>query len=389
MRKKRLPMIIHDLSKAPRALKAICTILILAGCCLGKTGCGVTGSGWQAHRYGLFDMVWASIDSTLPDQVQKLDNTWKNVLNNGYVTTDSTGQGEIKKNTCHAYIFQSGSGLMKKEYLSACPKGAVCTISLKNCSGITVVTLPAKITFKGTYVTIIVDNSRETVIVMSSEGIATVTPKEKSYPSFDVGPGYGAYAVTSAKRGEAGLFFGFAPGELRDLGQFIVPIENLGQIQQVQSANLIATSQRLPIIPIPAPNSVNLTLLNGKYDDSRVLEAIVRGVNIYPILDRDFLGIPFYFTAQGERTNLRSLGYDPELSNQLFQQAGVKHGTEMILAYDESIPGLSSLAAFIADEMNKTGAIIVKLQGVNLKDNENPLAGLEESGLPVLFMGGG
>jgi hypothetical protein len=379
--------ILKSLRHAALVLAAISLVFITCGC--GTPGVQVPGSGWQAQRYGQYNIVWASTNISFPDEMQELDNTWRQVISDGYVTTDASGQGKVNRGACNAFVFQSGSGAFKQEYYSACSKSTTCTTTLVNCTGITVVTLPGNITFKGSTITIVVNNPMETVMVMSTDGMAVVTPSDSSMPAFEVPAAQGAYAVTSKSREQAQAFFGFGPGEIRDLAAFVVPIENSGQIQQVQSANLISVHQGLPVIPLPTPYTLQLSWLDEKYDDIRLSQAIVLGAPLPPILDKLFPGILVYFSTQGERIDLRSIDYDPARSMQLLAEAGYPQGQEMVLAYDESIPGTQELAATIADSLNQNGQISMSLQAVNLFKDENGLNELiSTAGPPVLLLSG-
>lgn len=368
------------------------------------TGCGgqaatpavqLTKSGWEAQRYLLFNKVWASITSL--QQVDILNNTWKSVLLNGYVTTDATGQGKLRKgasSACTVYVFQSSHAGVTEEAISTCPKGSTstsCTNAstwlLTNC-GISAVTLPAKINFKGTAVTIIEYRDLEAVVVLSSEGVAVVTPNDQPDMPFEVNPTRAAYAVTPEFRQQAESFFGFPPGTEVNFDQFIAPIEQMNQVQQVQSANLVLRNQNLPIVPLPVPFMLGLRWLNEQPDNMRLSEAIAQSINWNSSMEQTFPGIPLLFETQGQRLDLRSFPYDPGNGAALLAESGYPAGQEMVIAFDESIPGLADLAFNMSNELTNNAGLAINVQPFNPDSAEGLFADLEARKIPVLILSG-
>ncbi len=387
-----------DLHRAILWLMLIVIFALTGGCGPApQPGVQVTKTGWEAQRYGLYNKVWGSTIST--SQVDLLTNTWKKIVVNGYVTTDSNGQGKMRKdypsNTCTVYVFQQSSAGVLSEAITTCPKGTTgqgCTNAstwlLNNC-GIRAVTLPASVVFKGTMVTIIEYRELEVAVVLSSEGVAEVTPTDQPDQVFEVHPGLAAYAVTNEFREQAEGFFGFPPGVEVDFEQMIGPIESMDQVRQIQSANLILRSQGLPMVPLPEPIVLGLRWLTDQPEDFRVTEAAINFID-WVKLGQIFPDVPMpsAFEAHGETLDLRSIPYDTENARRLLDEAGYPTELEIFLVYDESIPGLADLAFAIADELRAYQRFVVNIQSFNPDNAEAVFAELEATNLPILVLSG-
>ena len=386
----------------------LCMVMIIifgsiVGCGSGSVpvtgntpGVQVVSSTWKAQRYGAFAKVWGS--TTTQMQLDLLNNTWKSIVVNGYVTTDVTGQGKMTNSTnsaCVVYVFQNSSAGITNEEISTCPRGSTstsCTRTstwlLNNCK-IRAVTLPASVTFKGTMVTIIEYRDLETVVVLSSEGVAEVSPVEQPDQIFEVNPGQAAYAVTNEFREQAESFFGFPPGLEVGFDQMIAPIEQMDQVHQIQSANLILRSQGLPIIPLPEPFILGLRWLNEIPQDSRVTQAIANSIDwanlqsLYPDLP-----MPAVFEAQGQTLDLQSIPFDTETARRLLSEAGYSSGQEMFILFDESISGLADLASGIAGELTSNAGFVVNISSFNSDNAEGVFAELDKTNLPILVLSG-
>lgn len=387
-----------DLHRVFLWLMLIVIFVLMGGCGPApQPGVQVTKTGWEAQRYGLYNKVWGSTIST--SQADLLTNTWKKIVVNGYVTTDSNGQGKMRKdypsNTCTVYVFQRSSAGVLSEAITTCPRGTTgtsCTNAstwlLNNC-GIRAVTLPASIVFKGTMVTIIEYRELEVAIVLSSEGVAEVTPTDQPDQVFEVHPGLAAYAVTNEFREQAEGFFGFPPGVEVDFEQMIGPIESMDQVRQIQSANLILRSQGLPMVPLPEPIVLGLRWLTAQPEDFRITEAVANSVN-WVSLAETFPDIPTprVFEAQGQILDLRSMPYDTENARRLMAEAGYPDGLEIVLVFDDSIPGLANLASAMTDDLIGSGIFIVNMQPFNPDNAEAVFAELEATNLPILVLSG-
>ncbi len=392
----------HHLIHWRRIIPCLLVIFILGS----VTGCGgaatsmpgvqVTKSGWQAQRYGAYSKVWGS--TVTPMQLDLLNNTWKSIVLNGYVTTDANGQGKMKKgttSTCTVYVFQRSSAGILSEAITTCPRGSTgtgCTNAstwlLNNC-GIRAITLPANITFKGTMVTIIEYRDLEVTVILSSEGVAEVTPTDQPDQYFEVNPGLAAYAVTNEYREQAEGFFGFPPGVEVGFDVMVGPIERMDQVHQIQSANLILQSQGLPMVPLAEPVILGLRWLNAQPEDFRVSEALATSIDWVRLQETypDF-PLPVVFEAQGQTLDLRRVPFDIESANVLLAEAGYGSGFEMIIVFDESIRGLSEIAYAIAAELTENIGIAVTIQSFNADNAEGVFAELDATNLPVLVLSG-
>lgn len=367
-------------------LAALLLLLFTVVACTGTPGVQVSGSGWYARRW-VNDTAYASTNSSMPEDVYPLGNTEQEVNDDGYVTTDANGQARVRKGSWTCYIFQNGSGATAQEYFQGCARGPSCTITCSG-SGLSVVTLPANITINST-VTIVVFQELGAVVVLTSEGSAEVMPRGGGMPSFVVtgeDGGNGAYAVLPENLDKAINFFGFGPGEMRKFPDFIVPIQNMGQYQQLQSANLVLLENNLPIVPLPEPYSLILRWVGDEYD-ARIANAILRTANLQPLFDKELMGIPVFFSVKEEKIDARAVDFNPDLGKQLFMEAGFPQAQPMILAYEERIPGALALAQQIAADLAESGWINFTLQPVYLLENPNILDELRKGGTPVLHLG--
>ncbi len=378
-----------------------CLVLIVMFWALG--GCGsspgvqVTESGWQAQRYGLFNNVWGS--TIAPLQLDLLNNTWRSIVVNGYVTTDSAGQGKMRKdypsNTCTVYVFQSSSAGVTQETISSCPRGSTSTNCTKtstwlfNTCKIRAVTLPANITFRGTVVTVIEYRELETAVILTSDGVAEVTPTDQTEKYFEVNPGLAAYTVTGEFRQQAEAFFGFPPGVEVTFDQMIVPIEQMDQVRQIQSVNLILYSLQLPVIPLPEPFTLGLYWLTAQPEDFRVSEAITNFID-WEKMNAAFpnLPMPRVFDVHGEVLDLRAMPYNPDNGMMRLDEAGYGEPIQIYLAFDETIPGLADLAYAISTELMSYNRFAVTVQPFNPETAGDMFTELEAKNLPVLVLGG-
>lgn len=400
---------IHHLINWRRIIPCLLVILIfgsVVGCgpapaapapaAANTPGVQVITSDWKAQRYGTFDKVWGSWNTQL--QLDRLYNTPKQIVLNGYVTTDANGQGMMKNSAnsaCVVYVFQKSYAGVTNEAISTCPRGSTstgCTRTstwlLNNCK-IRAVTLPATVKFKGTMVTIIEYLDLEVTVILSSEGVAEVTPTDQPDQYFEVNPGLAAYAVTPEFRQQAEDFFGFPAGVEVGFDAMVGPIERMDQAHQIQSANLILQSQGLPFVPLAEPVILGLRWLNEQPEDFRVSEAMATSIDWAKLRETypDF-PIPAVFEAQGQTLDLRTIPFDIENARRLLAEAGYGSGLEMYIVYDESIPGLADIAYAISSELTGNLGFAVTVQSFNADNAERVFAELDATKLPVLVLSG-
>lgn len=369
-------------------------ILILFSACSPPVGVQPTVTGWQAQRYLLFDKVWASISSA--SSLDLLDNTWKSVLANGYVSTDAAGQAKMKKgSSCIVYVFQKSGFLVTEEVISTCPKGSgssgcsnVSTATLQNC-GIRVATLPAGVTFKGTLVTLVDYQELETVVVFTSEGVATITPHEDAALSFDLAPDQAGYWVTPEYREQAMSVFGFEPGMPVDFGRMAAPVESLGLIDQLRSANLVLKSQGRPLIPVVMPYRLGLSWYDPAFDVGSLPDVISLGAEWNALLkNSEFQEAQFWFNNQGEMRDLLTFGFDPDKAQARLAEGGYPNGQEIVLAFDESLPGMAHLAESIRAAFLEMKLIVFDLRPYNPDTADAVFKELSAAKPPLLILGG-
>lgn len=385
-----------------RILHRLVLLLFLGGvsaflnACTGS-GVQVTKSGWEAQRYLLFDEVWASTDLGTPTDLHRLNNSWEELALNGYLTTKTNGQGKMRQgNSCTVYVFKSSGFLASsKETISTCPRGSTgagCTDAstalLSNC-GASVVTLPATISFIGTQVIVIEYRRLESVAIIVAEGTAVVDPVDEVQPTFEVTAQRAAYAVTPDFQPQAEQFFGFPPGVEIDWVEMVQPIQDMDQVDQIQSANSILRGQDEPLVPLPQPFQVGMRWINEVTDDIRLSQAIAfmvdwnqASANLLPP------EIPLVFVSQGEQIDLRVTQLDPDQGFQLMEEAGFATDELVMLAYDQSIPELAGLAEQMQAWLLEMGGITVELIAVDPQQAAEILENLREPGMHAIFLGG-
>jgi hypothetical protein len=369
-------------------------IALLATQCEPPDSVQVGDSGWDAQRYINFDEVHGNINNL--NDLERIYSAWKNIVNGGYVTTDEDGQARMYRPDdagCPGYVFvfQETTLSGSETVLSTCQRGDACaenaTFFLENCD-ITLTTLPATINFIGTQVTIIENRELESVVVLTSEGSAIVSTVDGE--KFEVEENSAAYAVTPELRDKAVEFFRFGPGEVVGFENFVEPIEALGVTPQIQRANLILVGNGLPVIPIPEAYNLQLRWLNDKPEDTRLALAVLYSFEWGPDQEATFAKIPFLFTTPAETLDVREFAVnDPELSAAYLDEGGYPDGFELIITYDNSIPGVEELAIHMAKLLQEYGLFHINDVLQFDVDNAGDLfTELEGSEIPVLVLRG-
>ena len=337
------------------------------------------GAGWEVQRYLAFDSVWASLDQQLV--VEKLpDGTWRELVADGYVTTDVAGQGRIRRDNCTAWVFQTSSWGFRREEVAACERGSTSvqcstasTALFQNCA-ISVVTLPATVTMQGTVVTVVYHRDAGVTLAIVHEGGVLMTPAREPDAAFEV------------PTGVAGLVTG---GEFRrvELEEAARIIEELGQVDQVQRANLLVREHGLPIVPLVQPFALGLRMLPDSADE-RLVQALTYAAE-WPVLMRETFpdqDVPFYLTVAGKEIDLRDAPFSPDASKELLAEAGYPNGIELVLWYDSGIEELPPLTDFLAG-MLEEGGFFVEIRPVSPDEAPEVLADASTSQEPVLWIG--
>ncbi len=364
-------------------------------------GAEAPGSGWQAQQFLNFPIAYASITSTDPNRLDQIGASFVDVVANGYVITDTDGQAmtEDRDNPqCQIYIFQSTDLWVTHETISTCERGTTAnciysstSLQINNCSAVSVVTLPATVTFSGTSATLFeyqdpMAQGLAYLVVMVSDGFVSVTPKDNKLDRFDVHAGKAAYEVTPGYIPEGINFFAIPRGEEREFPDFVAPLQKMDQVRQAQSANLLLLSKNLAPIPMPELYQLNLRWLNVQYDDPNLSAGIPDMVDWNAVLPK---GIPMRFTAQGQTADLRSSPYNPRVGLSLLGKSSrYPAGQKIVLAYDERIPGAAEMAGNIAKQLSQQEQIVVSPQGYNPENAGTFFAELEKAGIPTLVLSG-
>jgi hypothetical protein len=242
------------------------------------------------------DKAWATIETSTPDTLVVLsDSIWHDLIGQGMVTTDTNGQAEIRGPGCGSLFIYQDSGLQRRDCerggaSSSCVTGAILN---KDCD-VVIDTLPATVSFLGTWVSVIYLPGSEVTLVIVGEGVAAVTPyKTVSYEREGDGPldfvATGREAtdevVIKVPGGQEPLFLYTASDErLAELmeGQELPPprqprsIEELAPVQVALSARDPILDRWLgeireqgpkdgiPIPPPPPPPPTLVTLVDGE-----------------------------------------------------------------------------------------------------------------------------
>jgi hypothetical protein len=360
---------------------ALAAVVVLTSACSSPNAAQVGGSGWEVQRYLAFNSVWASITELLV--VENLpDSTWRGLVTNGYVTTDADGQGRIRRDQCTAWVFQKSSWGFSREEVSACARGSTSvqcstasTALFQNCA-ISVVTLPATVTMQGTVVTVVYNQEAELTLAIVHEGGVLMTPADAPDD-----------AVFEVPAGAAGLV---VRNEFRRIGfeEAAQIIAELGQMDQMQRANLLVREQGLPMVPFDQPFALGLRGLPDDALDPRVSEALFYGAN-WPVLMREIFpnqDVPIYLMTAGRGRDLRDAPYAPERSRELLAEAGYPNGIELVLWYDSSIEELPPLTDFLAGMLGEAG-IFVEIRSVAPDDAPEVLADASAGREPALLIG--
>jgi hypothetical protein len=122
--------------------------------------------------------VWASTDNAQPDDLLLVnDDAWHELFGVRMVTTDNSGQAQLRGPDCDwAFVYQN-SGLK----LSPCSKGggtgdcAVGAVLSSDCD-ISIRTMPADVHKIGTWVAVIYLEESQVTLVIVGEGAASVIP---------------------------------------------------------------------------------------------------------------------------------------------------------------------------------------------------------------------
>jgi hypothetical protein len=373
-------------------------VLLLAAC----TACGsnvvkLTGSGWSAQRY-VYDKAWASVSSL--STLDLLGGTAQAVLAGGYVKTDSSGQAKVTKGSgCTFYVFQNSASVFSPETISSCTKDAQasCTgdsngafVQEKTNCGITLATLAANITCKGTVVIVLEYSPLNAVVILVGEGSVEVAPTGMNFPAFEIPANKAAYMTIDGYIDQANAFFGFKPGDTVGFPQMVDPIQRMGRVPQVQRANLLLMGRSLPLVPLPERYQLSMRWLDETSDRFRnAAEAIAQYVPWNDLLDQNnFRGVPLFFQTGGQTINLRESPFAPGQSAGKLAEAGFDPGQEIVLGFDVSIPNLEALAAAIRQALQAEGLLKVTVEPYDPVTIADAFAPLSTRSVPVLILGG-
>lgn len=149
-------------------------MLLFAGC--DDEEVAETGADYEARR--LDAQVWASTDNAQPNDLLLVnDGAWHELFGVRMVTTDNSGQAQLRGPDCDwAFVYQN-SGLT----LSPCSKGggtgncAVGALVSSDCD-ISIRTMPADVSKVGTWFAVIYLEESQVTLVIVGDGAVAVTP---------------------------------------------------------------------------------------------------------------------------------------------------------------------------------------------------------------------
>jgi hypothetical protein len=153
---------------------AFLAAILIVGC--DKQQIVQTGPSYEVKR--LDPTVWATTDSSQPKNLLRLnDVSWHFLEGERMVTTDNSGQAQLRGPNCSAVYVYQNSGLT----LSGCPRGggtgscSTGTIVSASCN-VSVSTMPADVRTVGTWFSVTYLEEAQVTLVIAGEGVVAVTP---------------------------------------------------------------------------------------------------------------------------------------------------------------------------------------------------------------------
>jgi hypothetical protein len=343
---------------------------------------------WDACQY-LSATAFGSLNTQNPDETSQLNwcDSYLNIVANGYVTTDNTGQAKMVNDGCTLYVYQGGDvHTLSDVNVSFCEQGDACAGGVAGCSHLTVTSLAdVDVTF-GSVVVIITDRKTGTMLFQVAEGHVNVKTKDGAY-AFTIESNQAGYVLRGDDKQAALDLFGFEPGVAMDFGATAAAIEEIGLTTQIQQANLFLLRQKMRTIPLQVPYEVGIQWLTDGLDNENVTFAVAQSADIKPIKEKYFQTGKLTFWSKTGDYDLTTVDYKPDSIASLLQAAGVGPGQELILVYDGSIPGIEEMASQFDKNLVEFGGMKITLQSASPENLPRILTEVKQGKTPALFLG--
>ncbi len=416
-------------------LRGLVTLLLIG--VMSVVGCdpevAETGVGYSVRRVD--PEVFATHDSAQPNTLLRLTNDDPHSLvGRRMVATEDNGQALIWSNVCKGLYLYGDSKLTLSETPEGGGTGADAVgAGTSNVCDISIRTMPADVSTSGTWFSFSYLEDLELVLVIVGEGTVTVTPVTKlEYELAD--PELLEYKVTTrepgdaeevtVKQGDPPRFLYTAPddriAELRELGDLPAERSWLG-LDELPAVRLVvhelqpelelwlediweqAGLDRIPIPELtpldqlgqPSPaNGLSALVAGELFYDERIVDAITLAVEWDALLEKSLnTDQPLNLARLEEsgeevtiRSELRTLGFDPEAAQELMAEAGFPDGFKLLLIVSPEEDHRNA-AGWLADQLGEIG-IVVELVDVPSGAERERILEAAKGGQQVLWLSG-
>ena len=435
--------ITQHLSSFIQKLCSIILVGLLLAACTPETQVAEVGPDFNVKRD--LDHAWATLTDPLQfDQLN--DPDWKDIIQDGLVTTDNIGQAQLcpyssinpsgdcsATEACHIFVFWDST--LKYSSCSEGSSNGVCnydgTQAFRNCD-ISVQTLSADVQGLGTWFSVTYLRESQITLVILGEGKVEVTPvsvlnlvpTEKSAlmsgeepPMMDfqitqrqmgepqageIDPGSGQlqvyYTAPAVKLKELGLT-GLPTNQWLDIGGLNILRERLHLEEPnldpwLRSVWQVAPQDGVKLPPLEplAPTTTGLVVTGFNILANTAFgEMLGYGVD-WTMLDKEFLGSDNPVTFNGatqfqgqfnQLSDMRRVGYDPSKAMELVKENGYDKLTLMLLVPPDD--ALQTIAKLVQRNLSEFG-FQVEFIVVPVIDIPTKVQSLLDQGAQVLVM---